>query len=269
MQKVLTIAGMHRSGTSLTAMWLQGSGLELGNNLMTGEFDNPLGHFEDLDILNIHQNDLKRKGLKTHGLNLKGLMRFQFESESKLEAEIFLDKNRKLDDWGWKEPRSTLYLNEWKSLIPELKVLAVFRPYQEVVNSLVKRTKHSFVRTKKYSILNRIAHLSIFPLYLKMERKRYLDAWIMYNKSIVEFKKNYPDDILIVGLDDLISNDQTVLKSLIDDFMLNLKMKSINLFFDKELLSRNPQKVSPGNSKKERIALKIQHQLLELSTIRS
>ncbi len=267
MQKVLTIAGMHRSGTSLTAMWLHGCGLNLGENLMSVQFDNPLGHFEDLDILNIHQNDLKRKGLKTHGLNLNRVGEFHFEDKSKFEAEVFLKKKSKLNEWGWKEPRSTLYLNEWKDLIPELKVLAVFRPYSEVVNSLIKRTRHSFIKTNKYSLLNRAAHLALFPIYLKMERKRCLDAWMKYNHAILEFHNNHPNDIIIIGLADLITSDQALLNTLNKQFELNLNMKSIKLFYKKELLSRNATKIKSTVNKREQQALKLQNQLERLSII--
>jgi hypothetical protein len=71
MGNVLTIAGMHRSGTSLTAMWLSACGLDIGADLMSGQFDNPKGHFEDLELVKLHENDLQQKGLKSHGLHLK------------------------------------------------------------------------------------------------------------------------------------------------------------------------------------------------------
>ena len=48
--KVFFLAGMHRSGTSLTAMWLQKCGFQLGDNLLSGAWDNKYGHFEDKDF---------------------------------------------------------------------------------------------------------------------------------------------------------------------------------------------------------------------------
>ena len=48
---ILTIAGMHRSGTSLAASWLQGCGLVIDNgNLIPPHPDNPKGFFEDRDF---------------------------------------------------------------------------------------------------------------------------------------------------------------------------------------------------------------------------
>ncbi len=48
---VLIITGMHRSGTSLTAEFLQKISLDLGNNLLKGNYWNPKGYFEDIDFV--------------------------------------------------------------------------------------------------------------------------------------------------------------------------------------------------------------------------
>ena len=48
---VLIITGIHRSGTSLTAAFLQKIGLDLGNNLLKGNYWNPKGYFEDIDFV--------------------------------------------------------------------------------------------------------------------------------------------------------------------------------------------------------------------------
>lgn len=241
-QKILTIAGMHRSGTSLTAMWLEGCGLDLGRNLMEGQFDNPQGYFEDLDVLQIHEGDLNRKGLKTNGLYLKNQNSFGFDKISIREAESLLKRRAATCQWGWKEPRSTLYLNSWKKLIPELKVLAVVRPFNDVVNSLVRRTKYSFIQSKKYSILVRFAHLAIFPLYLQMEKQRYLDAWIKYNKAILNFKAAYPNDILLVDLSKMIKFDFELLRLLRSQFNFSLEKQPITKFYEKELLQESRRK---------------------------
>jgi hypothetical protein len=205
MSNVLSIAGMHRSGTSLAAMWLYECGLYLGDDLMKGQFDNPKGHFEDLEVLKIHQQDLKFKGLKTDGLRLNNRENFTFEDISKKGIQNLINHRNLMDLWGWKEPRGTLYLLEWKKLIPALKVFAIYRPFHEVVNSLERRTKHSFFKTNKYSLIRRVLHLAVFPLYIVWERRKYREAWLQYNKKIISFKRTYPKDCILISLDQLLN----------------------------------------------------------------
>ena len=52
--KVLIVAGMHRSGTSVIAQWLQRCGLCLGENLLGPAIGNNEGHFEDTDFVFLH-----------------------------------------------------------------------------------------------------------------------------------------------------------------------------------------------------------------------
>lgn len=266
MSKVIMIAGMHRSGTSLTAMWLKHCGLDLGENLMNGHFDNPKGHFEDLEILKIHEEDLKIKGLKTNGLVLRKNS-FFFDDSIKQKALSFIHKkeedNYKI--WGWKEPRSTLYLTQWKELIPQLKIVAIFRPFHEVVNSLLERTKHSFLRTKKYPLFNRITHLSIFPVYLYLEKIRYLDAWIQYNNSILNFKKAFPDDMIITSLSSIIKKDVEILNGINQTFGLNLNPISIQGVYDQKLMHTNVSNSYLWCIGKEKDAIEVQNKLVSQS----
>jgi hypothetical protein len=48
---VLIVTGMHRSGTSLTAAFLQAIGVDLGDKLLQGNYGNPKGYFEDVDFV--------------------------------------------------------------------------------------------------------------------------------------------------------------------------------------------------------------------------
>jgi len=56
---VIIITGMHRSGTSLTAAFLQKIGLDLGDNLLKGNYWNPKGYFEDIDFVEFQRTVLQ------------------------------------------------------------------------------------------------------------------------------------------------------------------------------------------------------------------
>ncbi|MDP4350266.1 hypothetical protein QSG17_25820, partial [Escherichia coli] len=41
--------------------------------------------------------------------------------------------------WGWKDPRTTLFLDFWSEFLPDARYLLVFRRPWEVVDSLFRR----------------------------------------------------------------------------------------------------------------------------------
>ena len=61
-QKVIIIAGMHRSGTSLVSSILQAAGVDIGDELIGPAPGNPRGHFEDADFFQFHEKILRRFG---------------------------------------------------------------------------------------------------------------------------------------------------------------------------------------------------------------
>jgi hypothetical protein len=194
-------------------------------------------------LVKLHENDLQQKGLKSHGLHLKNVNDFVLEKKSIEKARVLLEQKSALKQWGWKEPRSTLYLQSWKKLIPNLKVVAVFRPYHQVVRSLVNRTIYSFLKTDKYSLKSRLLHLSVFPVYLYEEKKKYLDAWVRYNRSILAFKNKYPDDILIIPLNTLINKDEIIIDKINAKFGIDLNYVPIKNVFEQNLMSSTSGKV--------------------------
>ena len=137
--RILIIAGMHRSGTSLITNWLHHCGLEVGERLVEASAGNKEGHFEDTEFLKIHEEILADNGLTTTGLIFdKPLTISEYELE-KLKT-ILKIKERRFHQWGWKEPRTCLFLDTYGKLLPEAKYLVIVRDYLSVVNSLLKRS---------------------------------------------------------------------------------------------------------------------------------
>lgn len=242
MQQVLVIAGMHRSGTSLTAMWLKGCGLFIGEKLMLGGFDNPLGHYEDLEILKIHEGDLKIKGLATNGLRLNNYHKFEFEENTMSQINTFLKSRIKYNLWGWKEPRSTLYLQAWKKITPGLRVLGVYRNCNDVIDSLVRRAHYSLFKSDKFKGFSKLAHKIAYPIYIRWEIANYIDAWIKYNNAILSFKEHYPNDIHIIAIESLISNSKQVFEKISEKWKLDLSYSSISEFYRSSLLNKTAAK---------------------------
>ena len=60
---VLVVAGFHRSGTSLVTEILSRAGLFVGDDLIGANPSNPYGHFEDREVVRLHDRLLADVGL--------------------------------------------------------------------------------------------------------------------------------------------------------------------------------------------------------------
>jgi hypothetical protein len=204
--RVLLVVGMHRSGTSLTASWLEKCGLYLGDELISSDFSNPMGHYEDIQF-----SHFQRRILRDSGLNLSWQATNEpviVSNERRQEARTLIATRQSYSQWGWKDPRTALLLDFWKDLLPEMKILAVYRPCHQVVDSLLRRASRQAVEAVKsrrgirtvgrwkqqirYSFLN-------IRLLLN-----YLRVWCRYNRDILSFVAQYPDDALVIHIKDLL-----------------------------------------------------------------
>lgn len=217
---IICVTGMHRSGTSLTTSWLEMCGLPVHDGSFHGPaVGNPKGHFEDKEFVGIHE-----AAITSHHPDSKGWKVFSGNkiSFSKIELnrlQEFIDvRNRKFPVWGWKDPRSVLFLEDWKTIIPELKVLLIWRPCSEVVRSLVSRSRK--------------ATLDVF----KINPNESVKLWHVYNSKLLEFKKKFPDDTLLLPLRSLLKTDRKVLLKINQVCQTQLNYSPIKSVFDTNLL---------------------------------
>ena len=144
-EDVICVVGMHRSGTSLIAQILKQSGLYLGpeDTLLGRNVGNQEGHFEHTGFIELNDALLKHLG---------GSWEFPPELPSGWENAASLEplrsRARELlrsfagkSPWGWKDPRTTLLLPFWRSLIPNLRLVVCVRSPLAVANSLHARDK--------------------------------------------------------------------------------------------------------------------------------
>src|SRR5438309_2000464 len=127
---------MHRSGTSMLAGFLQSAGLHVGEELLVANEANKKGYFEDVEFLKLHEDALELFGEDRSGWTLK---KFDTLPDSLLPvADAILSKSNKHAQWGWKEPRTCLFLNFWKKKLPAANYVFIFRPPWEVADSLFR-----------------------------------------------------------------------------------------------------------------------------------
>jgi hypothetical protein len=241
--KTLIVVGMHRSGTSLITNWLKRCGLEVGECLLDSGPGNVEGHFEDMEFLRMHEEILISNNLPSSGLIHDKEIDVSIYQMKKLECIIKV-KNQRYKQWGWKEPRTCLFLNIYRELLPRSKYIIILRDYQSVINSLLKRD--FFEIEKRYMARNFFQRL-IWVYFRKTGRKKtfyinnatdYLKVWIAYNEHILEMLKHLPvDDYIVVNYSLLEKSDQQVFSFLTDKWKFVLQYFSFNEVYKENLIT--------------------------------
>lgn len=217
---IICIAGMHRSGTSLTASWLERCGLTIHDGNVWGPNpSNPKGHFEDKEFVALHAKAIRKAVPKSKGWQVEKFQPLYFDRDYLLKAEnIVARRSQKYDMWGWKDPRTVLLMESWKNIIPDMKVVAIWRTGHEVVQSLINRSKYSNDWLVKIG-------------WIKAVRN-----WKNYNRLISLYKKKHYSDSLLFPLKQIIENDKVVLKSINEKFKSNLSYTPIREVYESEIL---------------------------------
>ena len=197
--KVLAIAGMHRSGTSLTASILGSAGVYLGDRLVGVDVGNDKGHFEDVDFVEFHKQVLRSQSLDADGLTFQDRMHVA-DRYVKIAKDLISEKGVH-SLWGWKDPRTTLFLDFWLQLLPDANFLLVYRSPWEVVDSLYRRGTDEAI--------------AAYP-------EKAVELWMHYNQKMLEFYNCVPDRCLLANLSKIVSNPQLLIQTINEKFQLNL-----------------------------------------------
>ena len=271
-KNILIIAGMHRSGTSLTANILQESGLYIGKNLLNSSVHNQKGFFEDIDFLKFHI-DILGKNKKKHLLVRP--YDFYIPGEIYSKAKELVKAKNINKNWGWKDPRTTLFLSFWNELIPQAKYLIIYRPFLEVVDSLLRRVKKFplrtpanyvtgehvnnidlFIRNTFYKTMGKLDRKvkrfskiinSTFLLPLGKIRGSYINIplvrlyeynWFLYNEYALDFYYKNKDKCIILSLETFLKKFNSIVKYMNEDWGFSLEYVDIKDIFEPNLLHK-------------------------------
>jgi hypothetical protein len=217
---IVCVTGMHRSGTSLVASWLSHCGLSMLNgSAPTPAVGNPRGDFEDKDLVKLHATALSRldpgsKGWKTCARAFLGFA----ESEREQAVRLVRERNAKYSDWGWKDPRTIHFLPAWRDIVPDLKVVVVWRSSTEVVDSLVRRGSEA--ANGRYDIT-------------ALESLR---LWRTCNRLACDFKLRHRADTMLLSIRDLIRDSGSVIARINAKFGTRLDAREIDGVYAPDLL---------------------------------
>jgi len=101
-------------------------------------FGNAQGHFEDVDFLKMHEKLLLKEIFLLPGSRLSPFPALSKKEKEELQTIIEI-KSRQNEQWGWKEPRTCLFLDDYSRLIPSAFYLVVVRDFNSTVSSLITR----------------------------------------------------------------------------------------------------------------------------------
>jgi hypothetical protein len=234
---------MHRSGTSLVTNWLFHCGLQVGERLVGAGEGNKEGHYEDVEFLRIHEEILASNGYPATGLiHHKSIHLSEYQLE-KLKA-ILKVKEHHFDQWGWKEPRTCLFLDVYRQLIPRAKYFVIVRDYASVVNSLLKRdldVLNSIYRERglftrlKWKLFRENGQRK---KHYKKNAREYLQVWIDYNEHILDMLNSISgDDYLVINYSLLETRDSNVFSFLTQEWKFKLNYFSFAKVYKKNLIS--------------------------------
>ncbi len=217
--QILIITGMHRSGTSLVASLLQQSGIQIGSRLVPPGRANPHGFFEDADFVDFHRTALRERGL-THIVSEE--FRFEPTLDEVSRAKALIQERSQESKWGWKDPRTTLFLDFWYQLLPQASFLFLYRHPLEVLLSLIRRGDPHVAGIVEG-----------------------LQAWCIYNTRIIDFFKRYSRQCVLCHIYSLIDQTEMFNDLVTQKFELDAKIskETLDALYNRADLRRLTQSV--------------------------
>ncbi len=142
---LLLVLGMHRSGTSAAAKALEVLGANMGEHLMPGAADNPLGFFEDQQLQHLNEGWLAQQGLAWDSVTASAEATVQpdlIEAQREVIGQRLRDR-LEMPLWAFKDPRMCRLFWLWQPALRELSVdtrcVFVLREPFAVAQSLLRR----------------------------------------------------------------------------------------------------------------------------------
>ena len=190
MSDQLIIAGFHRSGTSATAQLLHRAGLFLGYELLEANPSNPYGHFEDREVVTLH-NQVLADNEQTWMVG-EPFLPVISERHWQRMRQIIERRNVEHGLWAFKDPRACLFLVLWKYLLPDARVLIVYRHFSASTHSLKQRHSSDLFEGRG----NELVHRRFWR-----EPDLALRMWLVHNNALLAFARAYPQDTMAVSVD--------------------------------------------------------------------
>ena len=214
---VIIITGMHRSGTSLVANLLRHAGVNIGQELIGPDDGNRYGYFEDVDFNEFHERILGRFNQGYLVQNAAALGDLRAKEIKEARQLIRKRRNRKL--WGFKDPRTCLFLDFWRGLLPQAGYVFVYRHPLEVVLSLLRRGKH-------------------FDAEALARPLTALRSWETHNRALLEFRRRNADRCVLCNISTISADPERFVKLVAKKLAIPLRAEGSRALYRSESLKQ-------------------------------
>jgi len=198
--------GFHRSGTSLVASTLASNGVNLGSQLMGPSFANPNGHFEDIPVVNLHDQILQANATDWRFYEdrpLKVSAFFQAKIQTYYEQRKAANSEQSLI--GVKDPRAVFLIDNWyQATNKNLKTLLVYRDWRYAISSLFKRHSRELLQFTTPIEQRKLDYQ--FWQHAELAAK----MWLASANAMLNWVKKHPQDTLLFEQNAFISEQQTL-----------------------------------------------------------
>jgi hypothetical protein len=214
---ILVVAGMHRSGASLVASLLHGSGCRMGRPLLPSDAHTGHGYFdfEDLEFLDLNRRMLAAtvpaygtghadwgwaEDVDPFGIDAGRLEAFITEAEALVARRRTWRSEDAGGSWGWKDPRTSVLLEFWSARVPDARYVFVYRSPWDVADSMQRLGD---------------------PVFLRRPEMAYR-IWHHYNRVLLAFARLHREHTLIVNAGGVMRGPRRLLDSIRARFGVDL-----------------------------------------------
>ena len=237
--RTLLVLGMHRSGTSLTANWMHEAGISMGDALLEESPTNAKGYYEDKEFLQFHR-DLLAAGGQSHLVTQAEQLPKANEYFTKRAEYLVRLKSDLHEQWGWKDPRTVLFLPFWQQLIPQAAYLVVYRHYIQTVDSLLRRRM-----VKPRGVWMNAKQLSASILHRKEIQERqmnqtttFLQMWVFYNQQLLNFVRRHADAPVYVVEQNKLTEQQEKIERWLADTGFSIQPGRLATVYEPKLMKQ-------------------------------
>lgn len=214
---------MHRSGTSLVASVLREAGLDIGLQEDVGLGPGqPRGHFEDREFHRLHEAILAASGRTCFTADEASLGEIAPVFEEQARALVAARADRPL--WGWKDPRTCLFLDLWERLLPQARYLFLYRHPVDVALSLWRRNTDPELRPDPWLALR---------------------SWELYNRRLLALRDRHPERCFVAHAPALAADLPGFVERLAAKLDLPLRASDFHGLYDPEELAPSGQPPRP------------------------
>jgi hypothetical protein len=214
---------MHRSGTSLVASVLRQAGLDIGREEFGPGIGQPRGHFEDHDFFHLHEAILAAAGRTCFTADEASIAEVDPAFQAQATALVAARADRPF--WGWKEPRTCLFLDLWERLLPQARFLFLYRHPVDVALSLWRRNIDLEIRRDPWLAFR---------------------AWELYNRRLLDFRDRYPERCFLAHAPALAADFPGFFQRLTAKLDLPLRAGDFGALYEPEELAPSCQPPRPA-----------------------